>query len=132
MVTRDTAWGDGTPCWVDLGVADIAKAGAFYAALFGWEVHQGPPEAGGYALCLKDGKLVAGIGPKVGPAEEPSTWTTYLAASDADETAGKIKASGGQVLVAGLVTSGRWARGTAERTAERLMSEEPKVPVTTP
>ena len=36
------------------------------------------------------------------------------------------------VLVAGLVTSGRWARGTAERTAERLMSEEPKVPVTTP
>jgi EmrB/QacA subfamily drug resistance transporter len=35
------------------------------------------------------------------------------------------------VLVAGLATSGRWARGTAERTAERLMSEEPRVPVTT-
>jgi len=88
MVTRDTAWGDGTPCWVDLGVADIAKAGAFYGALFGWEVHQGPPEVGGYALCLKDGKLVAGIGPKMGPAGESSTWTTYLAASDADATAG--------------------------------------------
>jgi len=28
-------------------------------------------------------------------------------------------------------TSGRWARGTADRTAERLMSEEPRVPVTT-
>jgi predicted enzyme related to lactoylglutathione lyase len=99
MVTRDTAWGDGTPCWVDLGVADIAKAGAFYAALFGWEVRQGPPEAGGYALCLKEGRLVAGIGPNMGPAGEPSTWTTYLAASNADETAGKIKAAGGQVLV---------------------------------
>jgi predicted enzyme related to lactoylglutathione lyase len=99
MVTRDTAWGDGTPCWVDLGVADIAKAGAFYAALFGWEVHQGPAEVGGYALCLKDGRLVAGIGPKMGPAGEPSAWTTYLAASNADETAGKIKAFGGKVLV---------------------------------
>ncbi len=100
MVTRDTAWGDGTPCWVDLGVADIAKACAFYAALFGWEAHRGPPEAGGYALCLKDGRQVAGIGPKLGPPEEPSTWTTYLATSDADETAGRITAAGGQVLVA--------------------------------
>lgn len=99
MVTRDTAWGDGTPCWVDLGVADIAKAGAFYAELFGWEVHHGPPEAGGYALCLKDGRLVAGIGPTMGPDDEPSVWTTYLAASNADETAGKIKACGGHVLV---------------------------------
>jgi hypothetical protein len=99
MVTRDTAWGDGTPCWVDLGVADIAKAGAFYAALFGWEVQLGPPEAGGYSLCLKDGRQVAGIGPAMGPDGAPSAWTTYLAASNADETAGKIKASGGQVLV---------------------------------
>ncbi len=36
------------------------------------------------------------------------------------------------VLVAGLATSGRWARGTAERTAELLISEEPRVPITTP
>ena len=36
------------------------------------------------------------------------------------------------VLVAGLVTSGRWAQGTAARTAGLLMSEEPKVPVTAP
>jgi predicted enzyme related to lactoylglutathione lyase len=107
MVTRDTAWGDGTPCWVDLGVADIAKAGAFYAELFGWEVHQGPPEAGGYVLCLKDGRQVAGIGPKMGPADAPSAWTTYLAASNADETAGKIKASGGQVLVAPMDVMGQ-------------------------
>ena len=36
------------------------------------------------------------------------------------------------VLVAGLATSGRWARGTAERTAGRLMSEEPMVPAAAP
>jgi len=38
MVSRDTTWANGTPCWVDLGAADIAQAGAFYAALFDWEV----------------------------------------------------------------------------------------------
>ena len=36
------------------------------------------------------------------------------------------------VLVTGLATSGRWARATAERTASRLMPEEPKVPATAP
>jgi hypothetical protein len=33
------------------------------------------------------------------------------------------------VLIVGLVTSGRWARQTAARTADRLMSEEEPVPV---
>jgi predicted enzyme related to lactoylglutathione lyase len=99
MVTRDTAWADGTPCWVDVGVGDIAKACAFYAGLFGWDAQPGPPEAGGYAVCLKNGRAVAGIGPKQGPPGMPSVWTTYLASSDAGETAGKIKAAGGQVLV---------------------------------
>ncbi len=98
MVTRDTAWASGTPCWVDLGVADIAKASAFYAALFGWELLPGPPEAGGYTVCLKDGLPVAGIGPQMGPPG-PSAWTTYLAAGDADQTATKIKAAGGQVVM---------------------------------
>ena len=87
MVSRDTTWANGTPCWVDMGVADIAKAGAFYAALFDWEVQPGPPEAGGYAVCLKDGRRVAGIGPDMGPPGSPSTWTTYLAADDAAKTA---------------------------------------------
>jgi EmrB/QacA subfamily drug resistance transporter len=36
------------------------------------------------------------------------------------------------VLVAGLLTSGRWARATAARTADRLMTDEPKVPVAAP
>ncbi|MFG2787389.1 MFS transporter [Streptomyces sp. NPDC048419] len=35
-----------------------------------------------------------------------------------------LVACGGAVLVLGMVTSGRWARGTAERTAERLQSAE--------
>lgn len=99
MVTRDTAWPSGTPCWVDLGVDDIARASAFYAGLFGWEIQAGPPEAGGYAMCLQSGQAVAGIGPKQGPPGTPSAWTTYLASDDADATASKVKMAGGQVLM---------------------------------
>jgi hypothetical protein len=83
---------------VDLGVGDIAKAKAFYSGLFGWDVQDGPPEAGGYRMCLLGGRLAAGIGPQMGPAEMPPAWTTYLATQDANETSQAIKAAGGQVL----------------------------------
>ncbi len=99
MVTRNTAWPAGTPCWVDLGVGDIGRAWAFYGGLFGWEIEEGPPEAGGYSLCELDGRPVAGIGPKMGPAATPPAWTTYLASDDADDTVSKIKRAGGQVLM---------------------------------
>ena len=99
MVTRDTAWPDGTPCWVDLGVDDIAKASTFYAGLFGWDIQAGPPEAGGYTMCLKNGRAVAGIGPSQGPPGTPPVWTTYLAADDADQTAAKVTKAGGQMFM---------------------------------
>jgi uncharacterized protein len=98
MVTRDTAWPSGTPCWVDLGTGDIAKAAAFYGGLFGWDVQAGPPEAGGYSMCLLGGRAAAGIGPKM-DANMPSFWTTYIASGDADATAAKVTAAGGQVLM---------------------------------
>ncbi len=97
MVTRDTAWAPGTPCWVDLGVTDIPKAKAFYSALFGWDIQDGPPEAGGYSMCEIGGQQVAGIGSSQG--DMPIFWTTYLASADADKTAEAIKAAGGQVLM---------------------------------
>ncbi len=99
MVTRDTAWPPGTPCWVDLGVPDIGRAGKFYAALFGWDVQPGPPEAGGYAMCLLQGRAVAGIGPQQGPPGTPAAWTTYLATDDVDRTAATVAQAGGQVLM---------------------------------
>jgi len=50
----------------------------------------------------------------MGPPGERSAWTTYLAASNADETAGKIKASGGHVLVEPMdvMDQGRMAMAT--------------------
>jgi uncharacterized protein len=98
MVTRDTRWPAGTPCWVDVSVDEVSAAVAFYGTLFGWDIQVGGPEVGGYAIAHKDGRVVAGIGPKMGPAEAPSAWTTYIATDDADATAAKIAEAGGQVL----------------------------------
>jgi hypothetical protein len=99
MVTRDTAWPEGTPCWVDLGVSDIPKAIAFYSDLFDWDIPQGPPETGGYSVASLDGYDTAGIGPKMGPAEAPSMWMVYLASDDADATAAKATKAGGTLLM---------------------------------
>jgi uncharacterized protein len=99
VVTRDTPWPAGTPCWVDLGVSDIPKAISYYTAQFGWTIEQGEPETGGYSIANLDGRTVAGIGPKMGPPEAPSAWTTYIATEDADATAAKVKGAGGQLLM---------------------------------
>jgi predicted enzyme related to lactoylglutathione lyase len=99
MVTREGPWLAGTPCWVDVTVGDVPKAIAFYQALFGWEIESGGPETGGYSICHKKGRIVAGLSPNFGPPDALPTWTTYLAADDADEVAASIKAAGGQLVL---------------------------------
>jgi uncharacterized protein len=99
MVTRDTPWPDGTPCWVDLGTSDIPKAISFYSSQFGWTATQGGPEVGGYSVAHLDSRSVAGIGPIMGPPGTPSAWAVYFASTDADATAAKITSAGGQVLM---------------------------------
>jgi predicted enzyme related to lactoylglutathione lyase len=99
MVTRDTAWLPGTPCWVDLSVDSVEKATAFYGALFGWEADiNSDPGFGGHGNFLKDGREVAGVSPSMEPGQ-PQVWTTYLASDDVAETAEKIKSAGGTVMM---------------------------------
>jgi len=98
LVTRDTPWPDGTPCWIDLGTSDIAQSNGFYASVFGWNIQEGPPEAGGYSMARLDGRNVAGIGPIMGPPGTPSTWSTYFAVGDAEAGAARITSAGGQLI----------------------------------
>ena len=99
MVTRDTAWLPGTPCWVELSVDSVEKATAFYGALFGWEVDIDPdPQFGGHGNFKKDGRDVAGVSPAMEPGQPPF-WATYLASDDVAQTADKIKSAGGTVLM---------------------------------
>ena len=51
----------GVPSWVDLGTPDIPKAIEFYSSLFGWQIEQGPPEAGGYSLAMLRGVFATGV-----------------------------------------------------------------------
>ncbi|WP_330184872.1 VOC family protein [Nocardia sp. NBC_01503] len=98
MPVREEAWPPGTPCWVDCQVDDPAKAGEFYAALFGWDVLGGGEDTGGYLMAFRDGQPVAGIGPKP-EVGVPSVWTTYFAVLDADASAAAVIAAGGRMLV---------------------------------
>ena len=88
----------GTPIWVDLSSADLSSTRQFYSSLFGWQPEDLEPEAGGYVMFRKDGKLVAAAGPKQDP-QQPTVWSTYFKSSDAEETARKVRESGGTVIV---------------------------------
>ena len=99
MVTRDTAWPPGTPCWVDLGVADIPKAKAFYSGLFGWEIQDDRRRPAATDVRDRRPARWPASAPRSGPPDSRTFWTTYLASTDADETAAKIKAAGGQVMM---------------------------------
>jgi uncharacterized protein len=90
----------GTPSWIELSSPDTDAAAAFYSELMGWSTTEpGPQETGGYRMFQQDGKNVAGLMSKMQP-EQPTAWATYISVADADETAEKVKAAGGSVLVA--------------------------------
>lgn len=98
MVTRETAWPPGVPCWVDLEVDELEQSKTFYSSLFGWELDVGPAETGGYTTCKQSGKVVAGLSPRFSPPRPPM-WSVYLASDDADATARSITEAGGTVMV---------------------------------
>ncbi|MDQ6784531.1 MAG: VOC family protein [Actinomycetota bacterium] len=89
-------YAEGVPSWVDLSSPDPSAASAFYAALFGWECPEGPPETGGYRVCTLRGRSVAGIGPQMNPG--PPVWSTYVNTADVDAAANRAIEAGGQVL----------------------------------
>jgi predicted enzyme related to lactoylglutathione lyase len=94
-----TEYPHGTPCWVDVTSPELERSVAFYTELFGWAAERDPrPEAGGYTMFSKDGKLVAAGSP---PQQEgvPSSWSTYIASGDVDATAAKIREAGGTLLL---------------------------------
>jgi uncharacterized protein len=96
----------GTPSWVDLASTDVDASKRFYSELFGWETRVAEePEAQGYTTFLKDGKAVAAVGGQMDPSM-PTTWTTYFATDNVDDTVSKVEAAGGKVLLPPLDVMG--------------------------
>ncbi len=75
----------GTPTWIDLAVADLPAAQAFYGAVFGWDF------AG--EDCLLRGLPVAGLREGSGDG-----WTVHFATDDCDGTAKRMVAAGGELV----------------------------------
>ncbi|HLJ68434.1 MAG TPA: VOC family protein [Chloroflexota bacterium] len=97
----------GVPMWVDVSSPDLARASAFYSNLFGWDAQVAPmPEAGGYTMYSRDGKVVAGGGPTFSP-DQPAAWSTYVCTSDADATAQAVADAGGQVVMGPIDVMGQ-------------------------
>jgi predicted enzyme related to lactoylglutathione lyase len=90
----------GEICWRELATKDLKKAMGFYSELFGWQLTQTKVTPMDYKEIVIDGTAVGGmmeIDEKWGPNPPPSHWNCYIAVENADETAAKIKASGGKV-----------------------------------
>jgi hypothetical protein len=92
-------------------VTDTEAARRFYSSLFGWDIHDSPPEAGGYLMCMLNGRAVTAISPKAQDNPFPNVWSTYLASDDLDTTAAKAKAAGSQFVMEPMdvMTAGRLA-----------------------
>jgi predicted enzyme related to lactoylglutathione lyase len=84
--------------WVDLGSPDVESSSRFYNQLFGWRSQDLGEEAGHYTMFFQDGKMVAAVGPLQSQGQPPA-WSTYIATTNADETARKVTEAGGKVLV---------------------------------
>jgi uncharacterized protein len=89
----------GKPVWIDLASPDLDASKQFYNRVFGWEAQQvGGPEMGNYTFFTLGGKHTAGGASIMMEGQHPA-WTTYIAVTSADQTAAKIKTSGGEVVM---------------------------------
>ena len=99
------SYAPGIPSWVDVMVKQRSEGTAFYGALFGWTfVDSTDPESGAvvYTNCFSNGHMVCGLmemSPEMQAGGMPPVWGTYIATADADETAQRVTAAGGTVMM---------------------------------
>ena len=91
----------GVPCWVDTSQPDPEAAVDFYTGLFGWEFEDVmPPESEGrYFLARLRGGDVAAVGSIPEAVPQVAMWNTYVWVDSADDTASKVGAAGGAVVM---------------------------------
>lgn len=92
----------GAPAWASLMAHGLDMSKDFYHEVFGWEYRAGPQQLGPYVRAVVRGHEVAGLGEKGPGRQVPVAWLPYMAAGDADETAGTIRELGGTVAVGPL------------------------------
>lgn len=88
----------GAPVWFDLVSSDPARATDFYGQLFGWEATEPTAEFGGYQNFSANGKLVAGLMPRMDPQAPTDVWSVYFRSDDIVADVEKASANGAQVI----------------------------------
>ena len=90
----------GTPSWVDLSSPSPDESAAFYGELMGWQATEpgAAEETGGYRMFQQEGQNVGGLMAQMQDGQ-PTAWATYISVADADETAEKVTAAGGSIVV---------------------------------
>ena len=90
----------GVPCWIDTSQPDPEAAVDFYSRLFGWEFENvmPPGSEGKYFSARLRGGEVAAVGSIPESAPQMATWNTYVWVDSADETASRVRESGGGVV----------------------------------
>jgi predicted enzyme related to lactoylglutathione lyase len=98
---RNDRYIPGVPCWIDTTQPDPDAAAAFYGDLFGWDLEAlTPPEASiRYFMARLPGGDVAAVGSPPEGAPQTAVWNTYVWVENADETADRVRAAGGTVLL---------------------------------
>jgi uncharacterized protein len=105
----------GVPCWVDASEPDPEAVVHFYAGLFRWEIEDTMPEdsEGHYFIARVETKAwslfdasgeprsgeVAAIASIPEGAPPVAMWNTYVWVDSADETASRVRDSGGDVVI---------------------------------
>jgi predicted enzyme related to lactoylglutathione lyase len=91
----------GVPCWVDTSQPDPEAAVDFYSGLFDWEFEDvmPPGSEAKYFIARLRGRDVGAVGSIPEAAPQMAMWNTYVAVESADETASKVRAAGGEVMM---------------------------------
>ncbi|MFF2008452.1 VOC family protein [Streptomyces sp. NPDC058195] len=106
--------GSAAPCWVNLMTRDLDSAQAFYGKVLGWTFRRGGLGQG-FAVALRDGVPVAGLGATAAAFRVAVAWTPYFAVADADATAARIRERSGTVAVGPMALG----RGRGALVADR-------------
>ena len=83
--------------WHEVMSTDVAKAQAYYEAMFGWAGQTMPMGDTPYVMFKAGEAPVAGMMPAQGGA--PSHWLSYIDVGDVDAVTARVPALGGEVLV---------------------------------
>lgn len=84
--------------WYEHHSHDVARAQAFYEALFGWRVQPMALDAGSYAMIALGDTVIGGYG--AAPDEAPGArWMAYLSVADVDASVQAAVEAGARVLM---------------------------------